>query len=192
MSNITKKLSSLADIFSGFTFRSLPPENQHGTIIIVQPKDIDHSNRWLNYERALNVIDFQGNTKFFLRKGDILIVSKGKTTPVIPVGRPTGNVVPSSAFIVIRPKQLVDADFLVWYLQLPATQYYFQSTKTGTTVLNLAAKSIQETEISLPPMSMQKFIGKTYYLLMEKQKKQTELMNKYTLLLNSLYSKLTP
>lgn len=181
-----KKISQISSIFTGFTFRMMPLGNESGSLVVIQPKDIDPIANVLNVETALRVSDFSGDNKYILRQGDILLGNKGKNTPVILIGNPGIDMVASSAFTVIRPMQEkgVDPNYLAWYLQLPVTQNYFQSTKVGSTVLNLLTKSVQDTEIHLPTLIEQKKIGSIYSSLIEQNAKQVLLMKKYFQLIN--------
>lgn len=183
------RIRDCADIFSGYTFRVIPPENPEGTIIFVQLKDVDQGGCGIVYDNALTISEFDGGGKHFLRQGDILLGSKGKSTPVIVFEERPQKVVASSAFIIIRPfTKAVNPDYLNWYLQLPVSQHYLQSSKAGATVLNLSIKSVQDWEIDLPSIDTQEKIGKVHRLFQQQSEKQFELIAKERLLLNhSMY-----
>ena len=179
-------IHQVADIFSGYTFRTLPPENNAGHIIIAQPRDIDQRTLQLLTENALRADEFSGGAKFMIRSGDILIGSKGKTTPIILIGEIVDKIVASSTFIVVRAfSNMISPDYLAWYLQLPVVQSFLNSSKSGSTVLNLPIKAVQDCSVDLPSLPTQRAIGKLYASLLQKNKKQLELMEKYTLLINS-------
>jgi restriction endonuclease S subunit len=172
-------LRSCTEVFTGYTFRLLPQGEEDGTIYFVQPKDIDAAGLELVYSNSLKISEFDGSARHFLRSGDLLVAGKGKSTPVLVFREEGLKVVSSSGFIVIRPAVAkVDPDYLGWYLQLPIAQNYFQASKTGATVLNLSVRSVQEFELELPAMTLQKKIGSIHQLALQQQRKQLALMAK--------------
>jgi len=189
---IRGKLKNYAEIFSGFSFRALPANEEQAVISVVQPKDIDQATGQLVYQTALKTNEFAGDPKHFLRLGDILVSAKGKSTPIAIYDDPDKKVVGSSSLTVIRPQEeKLSADYIAWYLQLPSTQLYLQASKTGTTVLNLSVKAIQEMECWLPDLIEQKKIGKLHRALLEKKAKQLELLEIENRLINDqLYRRL--
>lgn len=182
-----KKLLDCAEIFSGFSYRTLPAEENSGSITLVQPKDIDQDTSRFEYNNALKINEFSGDGKHFLCSGDILISSKGKTTPSVLFRETERRVIGSSAFIIVRPVlKIVAPDYLAWYFQLPVTQKYFQASKAGVTVLNLSLKAVQELEVILPGRPVQEKIGQLHCSLLEQNAKQLELIAKERKLLNHL------
>lgn len=182
---IKGKLKTYAEIFSGFSFRALPVAEERGIITVVQPKDIDRETSRLVYQTALKTNEFSGDPRHFLRSGDILVSAKGKSTPIVLFEGVGKKVVGSSSLTVIRVKEeILVADYMAWYLQLPATQQYLQSSKTGTTVLNLSVKAVEEMECWLPGLAEQQKIGRLHKALLEKKAIQLELLEMERRLIN--------
>lgn len=157
-------LSRYADIFSGYTYRSSFEENAAGVFTFLQPRDINQTINVFSLESAAKTNDYPGDKKFLLRKGDVLVAIKGKTTPVVIYDSSLPHVIGSSAFAIIRTMPAyLDPGYLAWYLEQPDVQQYFLSRKAGTTVLNLPITVIQQLEIPLPDLHKQKIYGELYY-----------------------------
>jgi restriction endonuclease S subunit len=174
---ILGKLKTYAEIFSGFTFRTLPANDPDGIVTIIQPKDIDQATGMVMYQTALKTNEFSGDSKHYLRCGDILISAKGKSTPIILYDGDEKKAIGSASLTIIRPKEkILSSNYISWYLQLPTTQQYLQASKTGTTVLNLSVKAVEEIDCWLPDLKEQQAIGKLHVALVEKKAKQLELL----------------
>ena len=63
--------------------------------------------------------------------------------------------------VLIRPnKNIVDPDFLTYYLLSPYLQHLLLVSSNGATVSHLNMSAIRDLEIALPPLGMQRKIGK--------------------------------
>ncbi|MBK5261079.1 MAG: restriction endonuclease subunit S [Peptostreptococcaceae bacterium] len=63
--------------------------------------------------------------------------------------------------VLIRPnKEMVDSDYLVFYLLSPLMQHILLSSSNGATVNHLNMSAIRNLEISLPRIDVQRKIGK--------------------------------
>jgi restriction endonuclease S subunit len=156
-------LNNFSKCFTGYTYRFPPLASHLGEFIIVYPKDINPSTSTLSFADVLKTSDFQGDPKYKLNKGDIIIASKGKSNPVAVFNDEMSDVVATSAFIIIRvTKQDLNPYFLAWYLEQPDVQNYFISRKSGTTVLNLPIKVVQDLEVPILPIEQQNLFAELY------------------------------
>lgn len=156
-------LNNFADIYTGFTYRSPEPDDSVGECTILYPKDINSATGTLDFVNVLKTSNFKRDKKYNLSKGDILIASKGKSNPVVVFNDEVNNAVATSAFIIIRiNRQGLNPFYLAWYLVQPDVQNYFISRKSGTTVLNLPIKAIQDLEIPILPITKQIIFGELF------------------------------
>jgi len=82
--------------------------------------------------------------------------------------------------VLLRPnKELVNADFLTYFLLAPEQQYGLLGTANGATVAHVNIPTIRELKINLPPLEVQRKIAdilSTYYDLIENNQKQIKLL----------------
>lgn len=96
-----------------------------------------------------------------LRKGDILLLSKGSNNKAILYEGQFKNAAAASAFTVLRIKtNHLRPEFLVWYLNGAKAQEYFNANRAGTTTLNLSKKAIEELPVPIPPLTKQELMLK--------------------------------
>jgi restriction endonuclease S subunit len=156
-------LDSCKNIFFGYNCRSAEELVDNGEFVFLQPKDINQEKNTFNSDEAAKMNKFNAAKKYLLIKGDVLIQCKGRNTPVIMFDGSLSNVIASSAFVIIRTNEAhLNPYFLAWYLEQKEAQNYLFSRKAGTTVLNLPIKAIQDLQIPLLSMDIQKIYGELY------------------------------
>jgi restriction endonuclease S subunit len=184
-------LHHFAAIFSGYTYRSQPVEEPKGEYIFLQPRDINLATHTLNFGTALKTNEFFGSQKYLLRKGDVLIVCKGRSSPAVVFDNTLKKVVASSAFVIVKPiREQLNPYYLAWYLCQSNAQNYFLSKKSGTTVLNLPIEAIKNVEIPIPLINMQETYGNLYRNTNRLKATQLEIIEKESLLIDINISQL--
>ncbi|MEZ2442336.1 restriction endonuclease subunit S [Chitinophaga sp. RCC_12] len=183
-------LSKYADIYFGYTPRA-PLDNAYkGEYTLLQPRDINVATHSFN---AIDATKIDGHVaeKHLLVKGDILVLCKGRNTPVIVFDGKITKAVATSAFVIIRVTAgKLDPYYLTWYMQQVDAQNYFLSRKAGTTVLNLPIKAIQELQIPILDMKKQEIFGELYRNRIRLQSIQLALLEKESLLIDTNLSNL--
>ncbi|MBO9204847.1 MULTISPECIES: restriction endonuclease subunit S [Niastella] len=178
------RLNKYADIFFGYTPRFQINDSDNGEYAILQPRDINPLVNSFFFDMATR-IDGNIGGKYLLLKGDLLILAKGKNTPVMVINDDLPHIIASSAFVIIRTTSgKLDPYFLAWYLQQEATQTYLLSRKAGTTVLNLPIKVIQELQIPIPKNEEQFILGELYRERIKLRSIQQELIEKESRLMD--------
>ena len=161
-----KKLIEFDGLFSGYSFREKIEHNPNGDVGILQMKDITDNYLSFDYQNIDKSSDFDFKEKFYLKKNDILFVSKGVNNYAIAIDDIDFKVVPSATFFVIRAdEKIIVPEYLVWYINQRDAQNYLNEKKAGTYVPNLNKQDIMELPINLPPLDIQKAIAKTAVLL---------------------------
>ena len=98
--------------------------------------------------------------------GNVAIIKKGQ---MVCLGQRT---------VLIRPnKDIVDPDYLTYYLLSPAMQHELNSSSNGATVSHLNMSSIRKLKVSLPPLSIQRKIGDTLSKIDDKIEYNHEINN---------------
>lgn len=172
---ILKNLIELNGLFSGYSFREKIEHNPNGDVGILQMKDITDNYLSFDYQNIDKSNDFIFKDKFYLKKNDILFVSKGVNNYAIAIENINFKVVPSATFFVIRVNEkLIIPEYLVWYINQKEAQNYLNEKKAGTYVPNLNKQDVMELPIKVPPLEIQKAIAQTAVLL----NKEIEILDK--------------
>lgn len=159
----TTTLGQLADVRSGFVFRSTVAHDPEGTIRVVGMKDLrmDAGVAWDS------TIRIQPNPKFsdyFLREGDILFIVRGARFYGVCVEKIEGDAIASHHLFHIRVRdgQTVMPEFLAWQMNRAEAQRYYaenamgQSTSVG--LRGLRRPDMENLPVRLPPMEKQKAV----------------------------------
>lgn len=156
-----EKLSHLANVFTGHTLRGKMQHDPNGDCTVIQLKDLliagSVSLKHPPYKTSLGDIPAHQ----VLKKGDILIISKGSGNKALLYDGQYAPAVAVSAFAVIRPtKQQLKAEFLTWYINSSGAQEYFNAQRAGTTTLNLPKKAIDDLLVPVPSLEKQELMMK--------------------------------
>lgn len=163
----TVPLHKIATTFRGYN--ALPKdENPNGNVSMIKISDIIDGEI---QEDSLTRYDLGGRVKienYRLQHGDIVLSIRGQLKVAIFESE-RDDVLLSQNFIGIRCKKDIDPAFLKLYLESPTMQFIMYNKLTGSTVLNLPPKDIEEFSIPVLPLEQQQQIVASY------QKEQAEL-----------------
>lgn len=92
--------------------------------------------------------------------GDIVIGARGPSTDVCVATDTVLGAFISLDLYLLRPNRAkVDSQFLAAFLELPATQAIFSSSKQGSGLARLPKEALEKVEIPLPSMHQQRLIA---------------------------------
>ncbi|MEK4905725.1 N-6 DNA methylase [Niallia sp. FSL M8-0099] len=163
----TVPLHKVATTFRGYN--ALPKdESPNGNVAMLKISDIIDG---VIQEHSLTRYDLGGRVKiesYRLQHGDIVLSIRGQLKVAIFESK-REDVLLSQNFIGIRCNKDIDPAFLKLYLESPTMQFIMHNKLTGSTVLNLPPKDIEEFRIPVLPLEQQQQIVAIY------QKEQDEL-----------------
>lgn len=158
-----KKLSQLADIVSGYTFRGSIENDPKGDVFVLQAKNILPNQDISNTDDFTKISGSAIRNPYFLEYNDILLVSRGSglgsfRTTVFDSKAP--SVMPSSSVHVLKIKDVtVLPKYISLYLNSEAGQKaLLQITTGGSYIQSLSIKNLTELKIPIPPIHVQKSI----------------------------------
>lgn len=148
------KLSSIAVIRSGYSFRGPVAHKDKGIYGVIQAKDIKglyiderkliRSNQYFSEERLQ-------------KTGDILLSSRGSfRATVYGLNRPT--VAASSVFVLRLTSNKFTPEFIAAYLDSAAAQNYFFQNAHGATIQSLNLDSLNNLKVPVIPVEQQHLI----------------------------------
>lgn len=152
-------LKNVASITSGVYSK---PAAQ-GEVAYLQIKDFDENGRLnqnilptLNVSKKIN--------KNLLQENDILVVARGTKNFASRYEGTLRLAVASSTFLVVRLKSksinFIHPDYLMWVLNHPSTQNYFNSVAMGSSLASISKPVLEGLELPVPPLEKQHLIVK--------------------------------
>ena len=138
-----------------------------GTIAVVQMKDIDDASA-LHVEDAVRVELADFREHHLIRPGDLVFRSRGRTNSVALVSADIGPAILAAPMLLIRPVDVLPA-YLLWYINLPATQATLAAQAEGTSVRMISKTALEALEMPLPSRRKQQLIVEVSALAMAEQ-----------------------
>jgi restriction endonuclease S subunit len=179
-----KRLSEIATISTGQTFRSRVENDKDGAVWVVQMKDLNTSYTSIDGQPHL-VTEDSVSTKQLLNKGDILFLAKGNHNKALVYHSDHPAVAVSLFFVIRIESSEVLPDYLAWYINSQQGQNYLLSTRSGS-IINSVKKSVMEQmEIEIPSLEKQQLIAQLYRLSCREKDLMQQLIEQKETLINS-------
>lgn len=169
-----RKLSQIATIFSGYTFRSQIKDDPNGDTHVIQFRDAEDFVR-INPDSPLKIQGQKLPKRHFLTGNDVLFLAKSEYNYAIPYQNEFPQAVASSMFLILRvTDDQIHPPYLAWYLNQWPAQQFLKSRTAGTYIKNIAKKDLGELSIPVPSFDKQHKIAEIYSL----QRQENELLKK--------------
>jgi hypothetical protein len=151
-----KRIADIADVRLGTSFRERILHDPSGKFLVIQGKDVGADGA-LALEGMARVKDVPGKgAPDTLSSGELVFQTRGVTYRAASVPSPTPPMVAAGSLFILRPNPShVLADYLVFFLNLPATQMLLRQSATGSTIPNLRRAAIEQVEVPLPSLADQ-------------------------------------
>jgi restriction endonuclease S subunit len=101
-----------------------------------------------------------------LAAGDVVLQTRGLSYRAAVVPKDAPPMVAAGSLFILRPDPTrISADYLVFFLNLPATQATLRQLATGSTIPNLRRSGVEQVQIPLPSLSDQKQLVEMSHLV---------------------------
>ncbi len=179
---LNMKLKNLAEIRAGYPFRSKIIPDPGGAISVVQMKDIDEggnvdsTNLVRTHSLGMDPKSEMGvrSNKYLLVPGDILFKAKGSKNNAGLLTIDIGHAVASQQFFIIKvDRQIVEPNYITWYLNYLNDSGYFEKENEGTYIPFISKKAVSEIKIPVPSISEQLKIVQLHRMVI----KEAELLD---------------
>jgi restriction endonuclease S subunit len=161
----TIKLSQIANIQSGYSFRGKIVDEEGATTGVLQAKDI--SGLYPD-ENTLARTRLKFSQSRVVKNGDVLLTSRGSFRAASAKFK--GAVIASSSLFTVRidnPSFL--PDYVAIYLNSDPAQYYFQQNARGATIQSLTIDALREIKVPVLPVDAQQTIINLYRNVVDQQ-----------------------
>jgi len=184
------KLKEIAVVQMGNSFRSRLEPDPNGNMAVIQMKDLTEDNR-LN-DQELVQIDMQDSKEHHrVKKNDIAFRSRGQTNTAALIDFSINAAVIAAPLLRIRigSASIIPA-YLCWYINQPSSQSALQSKATGSAMRIIGKPALEELEIEIPNIAVQKKIIALNGLSIGEQKLMKALAEKKGLLIEGILMQL--
>lgn len=149
-----KNLKEIADVVSGYTFRTALEEDESGDTFVFQARDV--TDVFDRDPRDLTQISFQGpRTSAMIRKDDVLVTARGYFKAGA-IHLDMHNTIAASSVYVIRLRDAtILPDYLAIYLNSEQCQKHLDIKTIGSTVSTLLKKDLEMLPILIPDVQTQ-------------------------------------
>ncbi len=179
------KLGQMADITTGYAFRSRLEATPNGGLAVIQMKDLTDDNRLDPV--ALARIELDGvQPRQFVHPGDIIFRSRGQTHTAVLVDQDPSPAIIAAPLLRIRLREGVLPAYLAWFINLPATQARLASRAEGTALRMIRKQSLAELAVIVPPLECQRAIVELADLATEEQRLMARLADKRRLYIDGI------
>ena len=148
----------------GYSFRESPKKDENGDAFLLHPKNINLSGS-IEYTQCIRIstVNIKKNLSF-LNVGDIVLTNRGSFKSA--VFNNDGIFIVSNALFIIRADAgICNSDYLSIWLNSPAGQKQLEmNALVSGTIAALQRNSINDIEIYLPDMKVQREISAAYHL----------------------------
>ena len=163
------RLKDIASISTGVTFRSRIEASGSGALTLIQMKDLGGDNT-VHLKAAVRIDHPMPRGDHLLRSGDIIFRSRGVTNTAALLRDDAEDTILAAPLFRVRPDiRKVMPEFLLWWINQPISQNYLSSRSKGTMVKMVSKISLENLEVSLPPLERQKKITQYFSLSVKEQ-----------------------
>lgn len=157
----------LAEVRTGYPFRSGLKHDPQGDLAVIQMKDIDEKNQ-LRMDGAARVTLSGKKGPHLLRAGDLVFRSRGRSNGAALVPDGFGAAVLAAPMLLIRPYGVSPA-FLCWFINAPATQARLAALAEGTAVQMISTEALRNLDVPVPDKARQRDIAEAAALAQREQ-----------------------
>jgi restriction endonuclease S subunit len=167
----------------GYSFRQKPDCIDDGNALVIQPKDVTPTGIF----KVENPCRVKFPADKCLKKGDVLLINRGRFTASVFVDNQGLPCVATSAFLILAPKnpeQLLP-EYLALFFNSAEGQNIFKRLNETTTIPFISLGNLESIEIPVLPVDMQQKL-----IALEQSKQRfAQLTARKVDLLNNLINK---
>lgn len=183
MKNNTYLLKEIADIRTGYSFRTKIESDLEGNVLVVQLRELSERNI-IDITTAVRISMSEISENYLIQKKDLIFRSRGMDSTAAIMNVDADNVIISAPFQRIRIRKPLEIipEYLLWYINSKEAQAYFTANKTGTSVSMISTAVLADLPVVVPSLEIQKQIIEINTLAVKEIELQEELIKKKKLL----------
>ena len=166
------RLAELSAVRMGVTLRGRDATRpvEGGSCRLVRISDVSQDGTWLNADFAHIEPAERIRDDHFLRSGDVLFPNRGTRTTAIAFRMEQPRIIAGAQFFVLRPNVArVVPEYLAWFLRSESAARHFEERRKGTYVQIVERRDLEDLDLPLPPLEMQRKIVEAAALAIEER-----------------------
>lgn len=181
------KLNKIAKIQSGYISRGKIESREDGTHFLMQARDMDSHHLTYRTDSLIRFNPAMSRNDWILNEGDILFMARGARNFSIMLQEIPDNLLAAACFFIARvARKDVMPAYLCWYLnQAPAKRYLHRHSGKGVHMPVVRRLTLEEIDIPLPPLEIQKKIVEMNTLMKNEQELTEKLAKKRNALITA-------
>ena len=173
-------------------YRGKTPKKSKTGIMTLSAKSV--KNNHIDYSQCYFISE-EEYEKFMVRgfpkKGDILLTTEAPLGLVARLDR--NDVAIAQRLLTLRGKEnVLDNDYLLYYLQSPIGQASLKARETGTTVTGIKQAEFRKIEIEIPDYEVQKKVSGILRVIDQKIELNNEINNNLEQQAQAIYNNMVP
>jgi len=184
------KLKDIAEITTGYSFRTKIQNDPKGNTYAIQMRDI--SDDRTNIIDEPNKVDGgKIHEKHLLKKGDVLFMAKGANNFAVCHDEKFNPAVAASAFFVLRlENDTILPKYICLYINSEIGQNYLQSNMAGTYIPNINKSTLQDMEINIPTIKDQEKLIKLFQTHLKEKELLGSILAKKEIMINEMIKRI--
>jgi restriction endonuclease S subunit len=171
-------LKNLATIQSGHPFPTRIEETVNGTVGVIQMKDLPNAFQ-LTAASPVRINTDEIKERYLLEADDIIFRSRGQTNTCTLLKADLGPIVAAAPLMTLRvTSESLLPDYLCWWINQQPAQTHFDRHARGTYGRMISRDALEDLEINVPPLNVQKQIVELALLGEREQDLLTRLAEK--------------
>ena len=148
------QIKGLCEIRMGHTFRQKPKYRSDGNKLVIQPGNVTKEGALMFNDLCRAVVSVDQNVK----KGDVLLINRGRFTATVFDDSLNMPCVASSAFMIVTPKepQILLPEYLALFFNSIEGQNIFKRQNETTTIPFVSCTNLGAVKISVPKLDKQR------------------------------------
>lgn len=182
--HMKKALREFAHIQAGYSFREGISPIDHGSVRVIQIKDIGAFGNLL--KEGLAAVDADNlKPDFYVRPGDVLFTTRGASRRAAAIDEELANTIFVAQIFAVR--NLDDGilpEYLAWYLNQAPAQEHFDTFTSGATIQNVRKEVLAALPVDVPSIETQRLVLKIVELRRREISLTREIENKRAALIH--------
>jgi restriction endonuclease S subunit len=147
-----------ATVKSGHPFPKRIEESENGDVGVIQMKDLPNAFQ-LTTASPVHINTDEIKERYLLEADDIIFRSRGQTNTCILLKTDLGPVVAAAPLMTLRvTSESLLPDYLCWWINQQPAQTHFNRHARGTAGRMISRDALEDLEINVPPLTIQKQI----------------------------------
>ena len=164
------QIQDCAEVRPGFSAKSAIVNDPQGSLQVITAQHVNKGEPYrYSEDHSLLISPPKFYDKYLVTAGDILFMSRGINNYAVLVESVPSPAIAPLTFFIIKPKQNVLSEYLVWCLNQEMVKAKLNEIRAGAGTPMIPSKEFRELSIPLPPLAMQKHIAEIGRLQMREK-----------------------